>query len=122
MASHPTLRALALLLTLAALGAGGCGDDEVGGPRVRPGRPTLGDAPLVPLSGERPAQVVGASSFSRFHLLTTGEGFPRPAEEEASEGIAPDAAAKVRALEAEASAALGKRKVRSAACLFHQIS
>ena len=83
------------LLTLCVLGlamlvpAAGCGDDAA--PRAvasgTAARKGPGDGPLVPLAGARPAHVVGASSFNRFHLLTTGEGFPRKAAEDDAAGV-----------------------------------
>ncbi len=109
---------LALGLALAA-----CGEESPStgqgpsGPRTGPG---LSDDALVPLSGARPAHVVGASTFSRFHLLTTGEGFPVSAAEADATGIAPTQVQAVTAAEASATAALGKRKLRTAARGFVQ--
>ena len=113
------LRALALCLVACIAGCGEeSKDDPASAPTVVGTRGKFSDEPLVPLSGSHPAHVVGASTFSRFHLLTAEDGFAKDAQEDMAEGVEDAAAGAVRALDAQADALRAAGKIRAAAQAF----
>jgi CHAT domain-containing protein/lipopolysaccharide biosynthesis regulator YciM len=115
MGTNARTAVVRLLLLLGALAIAACGDTDAARPSA-PGGAEGGHAGApIPISGSDPATVVGTRHFNRFHLRTVGAGFRPNPQEDVVHGLDPQAAVRVRQLDADARALRAKGKVRSAA-------